>query len=1136
VSFLDTVRRAKTYLEEQGRVSVRALRREFELDDDSLADLVEELVEIQGVATQDGPALAWCGPAPIAPPAPPERDPRAYTPKHLADKILQSKSALEGERKQVTVVFADVKGSMELAEQAGAENWHRILDHFFAVLNEGVHRFEGTVNQYTGDGIMALFGAPIAHEDHAQRACYAALQLRDDLAAQADEVKREYGLGFSTRIGINSGEVVVGKIGDDLRMDYTAQGLTVGLAQRMESLASPNSIYLSDATAALVGGYFTLDDLGEFPIKGVSEPVRVHQLTGVGALRTRFDVSRARGLTGFVGRDVDIQTLENALAQSLDGNAQVVGVVAEAGTGKSRLCFEFLESCRARGIRVNEGRAVAHGRSIPFLPMLQVFRSYYGIADDDDPGTVREKIASRLLSLGDEFRPALHLLFDFFGAPDPDDPAPDLDPDARQRQLFDVLRRVVQGEGDPFVTLIEDLHWLDPASEAFLEQWVEAAPGGTGLLVVNFRPEYHADWMQKSWYRQVPLAPLGPEAVQELLGDLLGTDPSVAELVERIHERTGGNPFFTEEVVQSLIESGQLEGTRGAYRLVTSAKMLEIPATVQSLLSARIDRLGEREKHVLQAAAVLGREFTEPILDEVAELPQTDLADALGALQAGEFVYEQSLYPVAEYIFKHALTQEVALGSQLKERRRGLHAAAARALEAARSDKLEENAALLAHHWEEAGEAWLATQWHNRAAEWAQKGDIVAALGHWQSAWTLSADLPDREEIAMLRLAICQSISTRSFRIGLSEEEMSDLAAEGRRLAEQLGDRGALISLIGGEGMRRGHKGDMRRYYELAREAAAVDAPSVDLDVRVFSQCIVAYPAHCTGRLAEALAALERVLLLSGGDPRVGFGSAGFSFVGVGHQLISLTQTLLGRYDEGCLELIRGLRFCREHELTEQLGWTLNVATYLAWMTGGTPSGAPECRAAAIESVEMADRQEISNSRVAARVGLTLAHRAMGDHAACAEASRETIALGEELGASVEWSFLPYSCLAHALREQGDARGAVEAATQSVALADRIGQKGWGIDALLALALAVLAAEESAAAERAEAHLARADEWLAETGARAFEPMILEARAELARVRGNANARERLRREALHLYREMGASGHAKRLDDELAG
>ena len=308
---------------------------------------------------------------------PPERaSVAAYTPKHLADKILTSRSALEGERKRVTVLFADVKGSMELAEKTDAEAWHGIMDRFFAILSDGIHRFEGTINQYTGDGIMALFGAPIAHEDHAQRACFAALQLRDGLQAYAREIKREQGLQFSTRIGINSGEVVVGKIGDDLRMDYTAQGHTVGLAARMEALASPDTIYLTQATADLCAGYFALQDLGEFSVKGNSGPVRVHQLSGVGPLRTRFDVSRARGLSRFVGRAHEVDILEQAMERARRGQGgQVVGVVAHAGVGKSRLCFEFLERHRARGVLVNQGQAVPHGRNIPLLPLMQAFRA-----------------------------------------------------------------------------------------------------------------------------------------------------------------------------------------------------------------------------------------------------------------------------------------------------------------------------------------------------------------------------------------------------------------------------------------------------------------------------------------------------------------------------------------------------------------------------------------------------------------------------------------------------------------------------------------------------------------------------------------------------------------------------------------
>ncbi len=547
------------------------------------------------------------------------RSPAAYTPGHLADKILQSKSALEGERKQVTVLFADVQGSMELAEQLDPEEWHRILDRFFQILTDGVHRFEGTVNQYTGDGIMALFGAPIAHEDHAQRACYAALQLTEELRRYAGDLRMRKGLNFSARIGINSGEVVVGKIGDDLRMDYTAQGQTVGLAARMEQIAEPGTAYLTAHTAALVAGYFDLQDLGRFRVKGVREPIAVCQLRGVGRLRTRLEASRARGFSRFVGRADEMAALEAALARAVAGNGQVVGVVAEAGTGKSRLCYEFAERCRAAGLAVDEAHCVAHGKGIPFLPLLEYLRSYFRIIDRDGAQAAREKIAGRLLLLDSELAETLPLLFDFLGVPDPERPAPRLEPEARQRQLFALLRRMTHARSrrEPAVGVFEDLHWTDGGTDAFLANYVEAVAGTRTLIVLNFRPEYHATWMQKSYYQQLPLLPLGPEATAELLRELLGADPPLAPIAERIQQRTGGNPFFIEEILQSLVEAGHLEGSRGAYRIARPVGDEALPATVQAVLAARIDRLDAREKAVLQTAAVIGKEFAEPVLRRV---------------------------------------------------------------------------------------------------------------------------------------------------------------------------------------------------------------------------------------------------------------------------------------------------------------------------------------------------------------------------------------------------------------------------------------------------------------------------------------------------------------------------------------
>jgi class 3 adenylate cyclase len=442
------------------------------------------------------------------------RDPRAYTPKHLADKILTSRTALEGERKQVTVLFADVKGSMELAEQLDPEDWHRIMDRLFQILAEGVHRFEGTVNQYAGDGIMALFGAPIAHEDHAQRACYAALHLGEELRRYAEELKRTTGLGFAVRMGINSGEVVVGTIGDDLRMDYTAQGHTVGLAARIEQLAGADRVYLTPHTAALVSGYFRLRDLGPFTVKGVRDPLCVYELEGLGYLRTKLDVSRARGFSRFVGREKETAALEAALARAAAGDAQVVGVVAEAGVGKSRLCDEFVQRCRARGIPVHEAHGVAHGKMVPYLLVLEFLRGYFGIGEQDTAQATREKIAGRLLLLDPALADALPLLLDFLGVPDPERPLPRLDPEVRQHRLFEAMKRLTHARSrrEPGVSLIEDIHWIDAGSEEFLTHLVEAVAGTRTLVVVTFRPEYDAAWMRRSYYQRLALAPLGPEA------------------------------------------------------------------------------------------------------------------------------------------------------------------------------------------------------------------------------------------------------------------------------------------------------------------------------------------------------------------------------------------------------------------------------------------------------------------------------------------------------------------------------------------------------------------------------------------------------------------------------------------------
>ena len=545
----------------------------------------------------------------------------------------------DGERKQVTVLFADVQGSMDLAEQHDPEQWREIMQGFFSILAEEVRRFEGTVDKFTGDGIMAVFGAPVAHEDHARRACFAALRMLDDIAEYAAELRRKHGLNFSARIGINSGEVVAGAIGAGAEGGYTAIGHTVGLAQRMEALAEPGKAYLTEAAAELAHGFFELEDLGEFEIKGASKPIRVFELAGVGSARSRLDLSRERGFSRFVGRDEEMAVLAGALERAKAGEGAAVGIVAEPGIGKSRLCHEFAERARAEGIEVFECQAQSHGREIPFMPVLQMLRSYFGIADGDPERIVREKIAGRALLLDPALADDLPLLFDFLGVPDPDHPLPQLSAEARHRALRGVVCKLIRAprRRDPIVTIVEDLHWIDEASEGLLGELLGSVEGTQTLAIVNFRPEYESPWTGPPDYHSISLQPLGQESSEVLLRDLAGEDPSLDRLGELIHERTDGNPFFIEEIVRELAESGYLEGERGAYRLIGPIENARVPATVQTVLAARIDRLAPEEKTLLQQLAVIGREFPLSLLRHVINQPEEELYHLLASLQRKEF-------------------------------------------------------------------------------------------------------------------------------------------------------------------------------------------------------------------------------------------------------------------------------------------------------------------------------------------------------------------------------------------------------------------------------------------------------------------------------------------------------------------
>jgi class 3 adenylate cyclase/tetratricopeptide (TPR) repeat protein len=810
-----------------------------------------------------------------------------------------------------------VKSSLELSASLDPEEWHRILERFFQILAEGVHRFEGTINQYTGDGVMALFGAPIAHEDHAQRACYAALALRDALRGWCDELRVSRGLALSVRMGINSGEVVVGKIGDDLRMDYTAQGHTVGLAQRMETLAEARTICLSDRTARLVRGWFTLRDLGVPTLKGVSEPVRVYELEGVGEARTRLDTSRARGFSRFVGRDPELRTLAAALERARAGHGGVIGIVADAGTGKSRLCHEFMEHSRAEGVLVRHAWGVAHGKAIAFLPVLDLLRQVFGIGPRDTEREARQKIAGALVLADESLRDEIPLLLDFLGVPDPQRPAPSIRAEVRQRRLLDVVRRfaLARGQQDSAVVVFEDLHWIDPASEAFVAALAGASEGTRLLLVVNFRPEFRADWMGRSWYQQLALRPLDAAAVQEILGDWLGSHASLSGLAARIYERTGGTPFFVEEVVQSLIESGVLAGARRAYQLTRPLDEIQIPASVQALLAARIDRLGEREKQVLQRAAVIGKEFTRTLLARVAELDDEELDAALQALVQAEFVYEQALFPELEYAFKHPLTQEVSQGSQLRERRARVHAAVAKALEELHADQLDEKAGLLAHHWEQAGEQLAAARWHLRAARWSGGRDVESSVSHLEAAVRLVDT--ERGSGEALRLGVesraqLLAYSARSQRVA---ERYETLSREGEEIARRLGDERARALVIQGRVFAAAVLGNPRGHEAALAEAIASADRLEDLDLRAALRQTRAMAGLYGGLpLGEVVRTCEEGIALAGSHPTAGFAVTGIHSIILLWNLKGVAESCQSRPEAARRSCERALELARQLE------------------------------------------------------------------------------------------------------------------------------------------------------------------------------------------------------------------------------
>jgi predicted ATPase len=731
-------------------------------------------------------------------------------------------------------------------------------------------------------------------------------------------VRRTQGLLVQMRVGLNSGEVVVRAIGNDLHMDYSAVGQTTHLAARMEQLAAPGSILLTAATLRLVEGLVQVNALGPVPVKGLVEPVEVFELVGASTLRRRLQVAAARGLTRFVGRQPELAALQQALERTGTGHGEVVALVGEAGVGKSRLVYEFVHAHHTRGWLVLESASVSYGKATPYFPVIDLLKRYTHVEDQDDTRTIRAKVTGQVLTLDETLHGAIPALLSLLDALPEDSPFLALDPPQRRRQTLEALKRVFVRESQvqPLLLVFEDLHWIDTETQAWLDSLVESLPTARLLLLVNYRPEYQHGWGSKTYYTQLRLDPLPPTSAEVFLQALVGHDTSLAPLTQLLIARTQGNPFFLEESVRTLVETGVLVGDRGAYRLTQALPTIQVPATVQAVLAARIDRLSPEDKRCLQTAAVIGTEVPLPLLQAIAEVSEEALQRGLEHLQAAEFLYETRLFPEREYIFKHALTHEVAYGSLLQERRRLLHARIVEALEALAGEQRDEVASgrspdqieRLAHHAMR-GEVWdKALVYCRQVGEKAlARSAHCEAVGYFEQALSALQHLPEQrdthEQAIDLRLAL------RSALLPSGESERILVALrEAEALAVALDDPRRLGQVSGFLSIHFGNRGAHDQAIPAAQRALALATASGDVVLYALANLYLGQAYVDQGDYRRAIDCCEQTVASLDGVRRYERSGQFFLPAVRSRTLLALGHAELGTFAEGRAFGEEGLR------------------------------------------------------------------------------------------------------------------------------------------------------------------------------------------------------------------------------------
>jgi class 3 adenylate cyclase/tetratricopeptide (TPR) repeat protein len=820
-------------------------------------------------------------------------------PPYPVEGLLNAATLLEGERKQVTVLFADIKGSLEILTDRDPEEARRFLDAVVERMVEAVHEYEGLVNQVLGDGIMALFGAPVAHENHAIRACYAALRMHERVAAYAEHIRSTEGLDLQIRVGLNSGEVVVHSVHTDLSMDYNAIGETTHLAARMEQLARPGATLLTPDTFRLSEGYIQVRALGAVPVKGLNRALSVYELTGAVKVRSRLQATAARGLSPFLGRTDEMRQLTRALERVRSGHGQLVAVVGELGVGKSRLFYEFVRGQAHQKWLVLESTSLSQGRVPAYHALVDLLRGYFKIDSRDDLRSIQAKVTGVVLTLDDGLRRVVPPLLALLDALPPASPFERLDPVERRQRTVEATRALLLRESlvQPVCLVFEDLHTMDPQTLAFLGDLIGHLSGAHILLLLNYRPDFEHAWGGRAFSTQLRLDPLIPADSQKFLETLLGNDPSLESVKRVLVERTDGNPFFLEESVRALLETHALSGEPGRYQLVHSPLTIQVPETVHAVLAARIDRLPPETKRLLQSAAVIGKDVPFVLLREVGGLPDDELRQQVALLRSAEFLYEASLFPDLELTFTHAMTHEVAYGSILHERRRTLHAAIMAAIEKVYGDRLPEHVDRLSHHALR-GERWgPAVTYLRQATEKALgRPAIREAVAYAQQTLDALSHLP--ENVETIGHAIDSRLDLRSAYLALQDlERVGECLTEAEALADRINDELRLGRIAG---FRSGHSylsGRLAQAVEHAERAIALAERLERPDLQVVPRIHLAQALHAVGRNRDVLTILEHnVDYLAGPRARERYGMPGLPSV-ISRGWMAIAAAELGLFD-----------------------------------------------------------------------------------------------------------------------------------------------------------------------------------------------------------------------------------------------